>query len=161
MDFAYVRTWSGFCCTAFVMDLFSRRIVGWSTSTTMNTDMDADFVLGALEQAIWTRKNQQGTSLKGLVHHWDHASQYLSIRCTQRLIEKQIEASTTALRHPPQHDYTPFTKPGTIHPVTMPTPWMITQVQTTKPAPDQGRQDMEQIRRKDLLQIERAITMAD
>ena len=54
-----------------------------------------------------------------------------------------------------------FTKPGTIHPVTMPTPWMITQVQTTKPAPDQGRQDMEQIRRKDLLQIERAITMAD
>ena len=98
------------------MDLFSRRIVGWSTSTTMNTDMDADFVLGALEQAIWTRKNQQGTSLKGLVHHWDHASQYLSIRCTQRLIEKQIEASTTALRHPPQHDYTPFTKPGTIQP---------------------------------------------
>lgn len=49
MDFTYIRTWSGFCYTAFVMDLYSRRIVGWSTSSRMDTD----FVLSALEQAVW------------------------------------------------------------------------------------------------------------
>ena len=48
VDFTYVRTWSGFCYTAFVMDLYSRRVIGWATSSRMNTG----FVLGALEQAI-------------------------------------------------------------------------------------------------------------
>ena len=57
---------SGFCYTPFVMDLFSRRIVGWATSSRTNTE----FALGALEQAIWQRKDRQGCSLTGLVHHW-------------------------------------------------------------------------------------------
>ena len=70
VDFTYVPTWSGFCYTAFVMDLFSRRIVGWATSSRMDTD----FVLGALEQAIWTRKHRDGGDLEGLVHHSDHGS---------------------------------------------------------------------------------------
>ncbi|MBF0695866.1 DDE-type integrase/transposase/recombinase [Actinomyces bowdenii] len=93
VDFTYVHTWSGFCYTAFVMDLFSRRIVGWSTSTTTGTD----FVLGALEHAIWQRKERQRTSIKGVVHHWDHGTQYLSIRYSQRLAQEQIQASTGAV----------------------------------------------------------------
>ena len=93
VDFTYVHTWSGFCYTAFVMDLFSRRIVGWSTSTTMSTD----FVLGALEHAIWQRKERQRTSIKGVVHHSDHGTQYLSIRYSQRLAQEQIQASTGAV----------------------------------------------------------------
>ena len=70
VDFTHVPTWSGFCYTAFVMDLFSRRIVGWATSSRMDTD----FVLGALEQAIWQRKERGGADLEGLVHHCDRGS---------------------------------------------------------------------------------------
>ena len=82
--YTYVPTWSGFCYTAFVMDLFSRRIVGWATSSRMDTDL----VLGALEQAIWTRKDRGGGDLEGLVHHSDHGSQYLSIAYTGRLVDE-------------------------------------------------------------------------
>lgn len=93
VDFTYVPTWSGFCYTAFVMDLFSRRIVGWATSSRMDTD----FVLGALEQAIWTRKHRDGGDLEGLIHHSDHGSQYLSIAYTGRLVDEGIEASAGAV----------------------------------------------------------------
>lgn len=93
VDFTYVPTWSGFCYTAFVMDLFSRRIVGWATSSRMDTD----FVLGALEQAIWQRKHRDGGDLEGLVHHSDHGSQYLSIAYTGRLVDEGIEASAGAV----------------------------------------------------------------
>ena len=93
VDFTHVPTWSGFCYTAFVMDLFSRRIVGWATSARMDTD----FVLGALEQAIWTRKHRDGGDLEGLVHHSDHGSQYLSIAYTGRLVDEGIEASAGAV----------------------------------------------------------------
>ena len=93
VDFTYVPTWSGFCYTAFVMDLYARRIVGWATSSRMDTD----FVLGALEQAIWTRKHRDGGDLEGLVHHSDHGSQYLSIAYTGRLVDEGIEASAGAV----------------------------------------------------------------
>ena len=93
VDFTYVPTWSGFCYTAFVMDLYARRIVGWATSSRMDTD----FVLGALEQAIWTRKHREGRCLTGLVHHSDHGSQYLSIAYTGRLVDEGIEASAGAV----------------------------------------------------------------
>ena len=59
--------------------------------------MDTDFVLGALEQAIWTRKHRDGGDLEGLVHHSDHGSQYLSIAYTGRLVDEGIEASAGAV----------------------------------------------------------------
>ena len=93
VDFTYVPTWSGFCYTAFVMDLYARRIVGWATSSRMDTD----FVLGALEQAIWQRKHRDGGDLEGLVHHSDRGSQYLSIAYTRRLVDEGIEASAGAV----------------------------------------------------------------
>jgi putative transposase len=76
-DITYVATWSGFAYTAFVTDVYSRRIVGWRVATTLRTDLALD----ALEMAIWSR-NQ---NLEGLVHHSDRGVQYLSIRYTERL----------------------------------------------------------------------------
>lgn len=77
-DITYVATWSGFVYTAFVTDVFSRRIVGWRTSTTLR----ADLALDALEMALWTRAS---SDLHGLVHHSDRGVQYLSIRYSERL----------------------------------------------------------------------------
>jgi putative transposase len=83
-DFTYVATWSGFVYVAFITDVFARRIVGWRVSNSMRTD----FVLDALEQAIWARKRAEG-----VVHHSDKGSQYLSIRYTDRLTEAGVEPS--------------------------------------------------------------------
>jgi hypothetical protein len=69
---------------AFVIDVFSRRVVGWRVSTSMRTD----FVLNALEQALYARRPGQDDPL---VCHSDHRSQYVSIRYTERLAEAGIE----------------------------------------------------------------------
>lgn len=82
-DFTYVPTWSGMVYVAFVIDAFSRRILGWRAATTMRTEL----VLDALEMAIWTRRRAGAADLAGLVHHTDAGSQYTSIRFTQRLAE--------------------------------------------------------------------------
>lgn len=84
-DLTYVATWSGFVYVAFIIDAFSRFIVGWQISTSLRTDLALD----ALEMAIWRRK----ADLEGLVHHSDRGSQYLSIRYTERLAEAGIEPS--------------------------------------------------------------------
>ena len=84
-DFTYVATWSGFVYTAFVIDVFARRIVGWRVARSMRTEL----VLDALEQAIWSR-----CPPKGLIHHSDHGGQYLSIRYSERLTAIGVEPST-------------------------------------------------------------------
>jgi putative transposase len=78
-DLTYVATWSGFVYVAFVIDAFSRFIVGWQASRSLRTDLALD----ALEMAIWRRHG----GLDGLVHHSDRGSQYLAIRYTERLAE--------------------------------------------------------------------------
>jgi putative transposase len=78
-DLTYVATWSGFVYVAFVVDVFSRFIVGWQASRSLRTDLALD----ALEMAIWRREGELG----GLIHHSDRGSQYLSIRYTERLAE--------------------------------------------------------------------------
>jgi len=83
-DFTYVTTWSGFVYVAFVVDVFSRMIVGWRASTSMK----AELTLDALEQALWARRVKEK-----LIHHSDRGSQYLSIKYSQRLAEAGIEAS--------------------------------------------------------------------
>ncbi|OFV80342.1 MAG: hypothetical protein A2W26_12620 [Acidobacteria bacterium RBG_16_64_8] len=79
-DLTYVRTWQGMTYAAFVMDAYSRMILGWQTSTSLRTDLALD----ALEMALWRREKE---SLEGLVHHSDRGVQYLSIRYTERLAE--------------------------------------------------------------------------
>jgi len=82
-DFTYVATWSGMVYVAFVIDAYSRRILGWRAATTMKTSL----VLDALEQAVWTRRQQGTAKLGGLVHHSDAGSQYTSIAFTERLTD--------------------------------------------------------------------------
>jgi putative transposase len=88
VDFTYVPTWSGTVFTAFVSDVFSRRIVGWRTAASMPTGLPLD----ALEMALWTR-GQAGQEVRGLVHHSDAGSQYTSIRYATRLLDAGALAS--------------------------------------------------------------------
>ena len=83
-DFTYVSTWQGWLYVAFVIDVYARRIVGWRVSRSMTTD----FVLDALEQALYDRRPDED-----LIHHSDRGSQYLSIRYTERLNEAGIKPS--------------------------------------------------------------------
>jgi transposase InsO family protein len=84
-DITYVSTWrNSVVYVAFVIDVFARRIVGWRVLSSLKTDI----VLDALEQALYSR-----TGTKGLIHHSDRGSQYLSIRYTERLAEAGIESS--------------------------------------------------------------------
>ena len=85
-DFTYVSTWQGWLYVAFVVDVFARRIVGWRVSSSMTTD----FVLDALEQALYARQPERDSSL---VHHSDRGSQYVSIRYSERLAEAGVEPS--------------------------------------------------------------------
>ena len=80
-DLTYVSTWSGFVYTAFVIDAFSRAIVGWRVSSSLR----AELALDALEMAIWSRRS---ADLGGLVHHSDRGVQYLAIRYTERLADE-------------------------------------------------------------------------
>ena len=83
-DITYVATWSGFVYVAFVVDVYSRYIVGWRVLKSLHTDI----VLDALEQALWARGKP-----RGVTHHSDRGSQYLSIRYTERLSEAGFKAS--------------------------------------------------------------------
>ena len=83
-DLTYVATWQGFVYVAFVIDAFSRRIVGWRVSSSLRSDLALD----AREKALHARPDGDG-----LVHHSDRGVQYLSIRYTERLAEAGIEPS--------------------------------------------------------------------
>ncbi len=83
-DLTYVATWAGFVYVAFIIDVFSRAIVGWRVSNSLRSDLALD----ALEQALHARSPEEP-----LVHHSDRGVQYLSIRYTERLAEAGIERS--------------------------------------------------------------------
>jgi putative transposase len=83
-DITYVATWVGFAYVAFVVDVFSRRIVGWRVSSSLRSDLALD----ALEQALHARPGAGG-----VVHHSDRGTQYTSIRYTERLAAAGVERS--------------------------------------------------------------------
>jgi putative transposase len=83
-DLTYVATWAGFVYVAFIIDAFSRAIVGWRVSNSLRSDLALD----ALEQALHARPHSER-----LVHHSDRGVQYLSIRYTERLAAAGIERS--------------------------------------------------------------------
>jgi len=83
-DLTYVATWRGFVYVAFVIDVYSRSIVGWRVSNSLRTDLALD----ALEQALHARPRGEGQ-----IHHSDRGVQYLSIHYTERLAEAGIESS--------------------------------------------------------------------
>ena len=83
-DLTYVATWAGFVYVAFIIDVFSRFIVGWRVSRSLKSDITLD----ALEQALAARAPDAG-----LIHHSDRGVQYLSIRYSDRLAEAGIVPS--------------------------------------------------------------------
>jgi len=85
-DMTYVRTWSGWAYVAFVLDVYSRMIVGWQIADHMRTELPLD----ALEMALWRRRIKKDS---GLIHHSDRGSQYVSIRYTDRLADIGASAS--------------------------------------------------------------------
>lgn len=87
-DITYVRTFAGWVYCAFVLDVFSRRVVGWQVSTSLRTDLALD----ALNMGLWTRQHD-GHDTSALVHHSDRGVQYVAIRYTERLAEAGAVAS--------------------------------------------------------------------
>jgi len=87
-DITYCRTFSGWVYAAFVIDVYSRRVVGWQLSRSLRTDLALD----ALEMGLWTRR-RAGRDLGGLIHHSDKGVQYVAVRYTQRLAEAGAVAS--------------------------------------------------------------------
>ena len=85
-DLTYVKTHGGWVYVAFVVDVFSRFVVGWRASRSLRTDLALD----ALEMALWARRAGR---LEGLVHHSDRGGQYLAIRYTERLAQVGAVAS--------------------------------------------------------------------
>jgi putative transposase len=87
-DITYCRTFAGWVYAAFVIDVFSRRVVGWQLSRSLRTDLALD----ALEMGLWTR-TREGHTVTGLTHHSDKGVQYVAVRYTQRLAEAGAVAS--------------------------------------------------------------------
>jgi transposase InsO family protein len=85
----YVRTWSGFCYAGFIIDAYSRLLVGWQLASHLRTDLALD----ALEMAIWRRQAQ----LQGLVHHSDRGSQGGFNWSSQHLEHGGVDGTTTGL----------------------------------------------------------------
>jgi putative transposase len=85
-DLTYLRSWEGLSFLAFVVDVFSRRVVGWQLASHMRTDL----VLDALRMALGARG--AGADVE-LVHHSDRGSQYTSIDFTQELTDHGVLAS--------------------------------------------------------------------
>ena len=84
----YCRTFSGWVYAAFVIDVFSRRVVGWQLSRSLRTDLALD----ALDMGLWTRRRAD-RDVNGLVHHSDKGSQYVAVRYTGRLVDAGAVAS--------------------------------------------------------------------
>jgi putative transposase len=87
-DLTYVKTHSGWVYVAFIIDVYSRMIVGWQASRSLRSDLAID----ALEMAVFNRQHA-GHDLDQLVHHSDRGVQYLSIRYSERLAANDIVAS--------------------------------------------------------------------
>jgi len=83
-DITYIRTWQGWLYLAVVLDLYARKVVGWSMKATLGRELALD----ALLMAVWRRKPQQR-----VLDHSDQGSQYVSIRYTERLDQAGIRPS--------------------------------------------------------------------
>jgi len=82
-DISYIPTWAGFLYLAVVLDVFSRRIVGWAMETCLRTEL----VLKALDMALGQRRPSK------VIHHSDQGSQYTSIAFGQRCREADVRPS--------------------------------------------------------------------
>ncbi len=82
-DITYITTWAGFLFLSVVLDVWSRKVVGWAMATHLKTEL----VLDALNMALWQRRPRQ------VVHHSDHGTQYTSIAFGKRCREAGVRPS--------------------------------------------------------------------
>ncbi|QFG26276.1 IS3 family transposase [Actinomadura sp. WMMB 499] len=82
-DMTYMRAWEGWVYMAFVLDAYTRRIVGWQLADHLRTDLPLD----ALEMALWQRRREGRPQADGLIHHSDNGCQYTSFRYVARLAD--------------------------------------------------------------------------
>ena len=87
-DITYCRTFAGWVYAAFVIDVYSRRVVGWQLSRSLRTDLALD----ALEMGLWTRAHA-GQDTTGVIARSDKGVRYVAVRYTQRLAEAGAVAS--------------------------------------------------------------------
>lgn len=87
-DLTYIRTHAGWVYAAFIIDVFSRLVIGWQVSTSLRTDLALD----ALDMGFWNRQ-RAGHDVAGMTHHSDRGVQYRAIRYTERLAEEAAVAS--------------------------------------------------------------------
>ena len=88
-DFTYISTWEGWCYTAFITDVFARRIIGWAVSTRMNEEL----VASAFKMAVFARSLEGHSDFSRLIHHNDKGSQYTAVGFVQMLALHGIKAS--------------------------------------------------------------------
>ena len=88
-DFTHVAAWSGVVYVAFVVDIYSRAVVGWSAAMSKETSL----VLAALEMGLWRRDRDGQPARAGLIHHSDAGSQYTSFKFATHLADAGIAAS--------------------------------------------------------------------
>lgn len=88
-DFTYVRTWAGFAYVSFVIDCYSRAIVGWHASMSKTTPL----VTTALRMGLWRRDRAGHPTPEGLIHHSDAGSQFTSVAFAETLSMEGIAAS--------------------------------------------------------------------
>lgn len=88
-DFTYVASWETTTYVAFVIDAFSRRVVGWRAASSMDTSL----VLDAIEMALWSRDHEGNPIGEDLVVHSDAGSQYTSFAFTGRLLDAGVDPS--------------------------------------------------------------------
>ena len=100
-----MKTHSGWVYAAFIIDVFSRMVVGWQISESLRSDLAID----ALEMAVWNR-TRAGQVLDGLIHYNDRGVQYLSIRYSERLDEN---ASSLRSAHAATATTTPWPRLST------------------------------------------------
>ncbi len=97
-DITYIQLDRGFAYLASILDVFTRKCVGWNMSRNMRTDL----VMGALDMAIDTRWN---SNIKGLIHHSDRGVQYTSYEYTDRLKDQGIQISMSRKGNPYDNAY--------------------------------------------------------
>jgi putative transposase len=90
-DITYCRTFSGWVYAAFLIDVFSRRVVGWQLSRSLRTALALD----ALEMGIWTRR-RAGRDLGGLIHHSDKGVQGGFKRSSQHPDQQGCDVGTNS-----------------------------------------------------------------
>jgi putative transposase len=88
-DITYVPTWEGFLYLAVVLDVFSRRIVGWAMAAHLQTEL----VLQALNMALWQPRPEE------VVHHSDQGCQYTSLAFSRRCEEAGVRPSMGSVGH--------------------------------------------------------------